>query len=253
MQAPPGREDDGRQGRAWRLSRRSFVARSVGLGCSASAVAGLLAACTRTAPTAPGAPPIPTVTSAGRAPGTVVPPTTRAADSSPIATTTAGTVGTPAAATMATPTRTVAVEPLPASGLAWLRRRAIPFATAEPGGDAADLAPFTRLVGDARLVALGEATHGTHEFFAMKHRLVAFLVRELGFTGFAIEANGPEAERIDDYVQTGQGDPASLLAGLHYWTWNTREVLDLIGWMREYNAQRGSAVAPQGTVVESWG
>lgn len=102
--------------------------------------------------------------------------------------------------------------------------------------------PLKSIIGDARIVALGEATHGTREFFQMKHRLLQFLVQELGFTVFALEANGPEADLLNEYVQTGKGDPAQLLAGLYYWTWDTQEVLDMIRWMRAYNESRGCAL-----------
>jgi erythromycin esterase len=89
------------------------------------------------------------------------------------------------------------------------------------------------------VVALGEATHGTREFFQMKHRLLEYLVSELGFSVFAIEASWPESEAVDEYVRTGQGDPAKALAGLYIWPWNTEEVLDLIRWMRQWNAVPG--------------
>ena len=67
------------------------------------------------------------------------------------------------------------------------------------------------MIGDARVVALGEATHGTREFFLMKHRVLEFLVKELDFNLFAIEATWPEANRVNEYVHTGEGDPAELL------------------------------------------
>src|SRR5262249_22262035 len=85
------------------------------------------------------------------------------------------------------------------------------------------------------IVALGEATHGTSEFFTMKHRLTEFLASEMGFTLFAIEANMPEAYRVNQYVLTGKGDPKELLRGMYFWTWNTQEVLDMILWMRRFN------------------
>jgi erythromycin esterase len=69
----------------------------------------------------------------------------------------------------------------------------------------------------------------------MKDRVFRFLVEEMGFTGFAIEATMPEAFAVDTYVRTGQGDPAKLLSHLYFWTWNTSEVADLIQWMRTYN------------------
>lgn len=123
--------------------------------------------------------------------------------------------------------------------LTWLEENAIPFATTEPGGSHADLAPLGPMIGDARVVALGEATHGTREFFRMKHRIVEYLVKERGFSIFAIEATWPEANLLNRYVHTGQGDPAALLAGLHFWTWNTQEVLELIEWMRRHNQNPG--------------
>lgn len=118
---------------------------------------------------------------------------------------------------------------------AWLDAHVIPLDTTEPDGGYADLMPLKNLVGGARIVALGEATHGTHEFFTMKQRMVEFLVKEMGFTIFAMETNWPAAERINYYVHTGRGDPAELLAGQGYWVWNTQEVLDLIEWVRAYN------------------
>jgi len=117
----------------------------------------------------------------------------------------------------------------------WLQDNAIRFNTSEPGNQYADLLPLKEIIKDARIVALGEATHGTREFFQMKHRLTEFLVREMGFTIFAMEANWPEAELVNEYVQSCQGNPEKLLAGMYFWTWQTQEVLDLLHWMCEYN------------------
>lgn len=119
--------------------------------------------------------------------------------------------------------------------LAWIRAKAIPLKTVEANKGFEDMQPLKALMGDARVVALGEATHGTKEFFQLKHRMLQFLVEEMGFTVFAIEANLPEAYALDEYIRTGQGDPAKALAGLGFWTWNTEEVLDMIRWMRIYN------------------
>jgi erythromycin esterase len=119
--------------------------------------------------------------------------------------------------------------------IGWLRDNAVPFASVEPGGSFAELAPLGHMIGDVRIVGLGEATHGSREFFRMKHRIVEYLVRERGFRTFAIEATWAEATRVNRYLHTGEGDPAALLANLHFWTWNTREVLEMIQWMRAYN------------------
>lgn len=118
----------------------------------------------------------------------------------------------------------------------WLGQRAVPLEAGVAGSGFADLQALKPVIGDARIVSLGEGTHGTREFFQMKHRLLEFLVEEMGFTHFAMEAAMPEARRINDYVLTGAGDPALLIRGLRSWPWNTQEVLDLVLWMRQYNA-----------------
>jgi erythromycin esterase-like protein len=121
------------------------------------------------------------------------------------------------------------------AALRWMRENAIPLQTVEAGHGFADLQPVGKIVGDARIVELGEATHGTREFFQMKHRMVEFLASRKGFTIFSIEANMPEAYRLNDFVLKGEGDPKQLLKGMYFWTWNTEEVLDMILWMREFN------------------
>ena len=117
----------------------------------------------------------------------------------------------------------------------WIAGHAIPLSTVEARHGFDDLQPLKKVVGDARIVALGEATHGSREFFQLKHRMLEFLATEMGFTIFSIEANMPEAYRLNDYVVRGEGDPAKLLKGMYFWTWDTEEVLDMIRWMREFN------------------
>ena len=117
----------------------------------------------------------------------------------------------------------------------WIATHAVRLTTPEPGHGFADMQPLKKVIGSARIVALGEATHGTREFFQLKHRMLEFLATEMGFRIFSIEANMPEAYRLNDYVLTGKGDPKQLLKGMYFWTWDTQEVLDMILWMREFN------------------
>lgn len=121
-----------------------------------------------------------------------------------------------------------------------IQAAAIPFATVHAGSGFDDLAPLDKIVGDARIVALGEASHGTAEFFQMKHRLLEYLVTKKGFTVFAIEANWPESQLAERYITTGEGDPATALAAMYFWTWQTEEVRDMLDWMRAYNKSAGS-------------
>ena len=117
----------------------------------------------------------------------------------------------------------------------WISAHAVRLQTPEAGHGFADMQPLKTMIGNSRIVSLGEATHGTREFFQLKHRMLEFLATEMGFTIFSIEANMPEAYRLNDYVLNGNGDPAKLIEGMYFWTWNTQEVLDMVRWMREFN------------------
>jgi len=94
-----------------------------------------------------------------------------------------------------------------------------------PGGAHDDLARWGAGLGGVRVVGLGEATHGSREFFTLKHRLIEYLVTERTFTVFALEADQDRCESLDRYVTTGEGDAAEGLHDLGYWTWDTQEML----------------------------
>ena len=142
---------------------------------------------------------------------------------------------------VACPQQTTDVAPID-----WIRSNAVPLRTVEPGRGFDDMRPLAKVVGNARIVALGEATHGTHEFFLLKHRVLEFLATERGFTIFAMEASMPEANRLNDFVLNGTGDPKQLLQGLHYAIWNTEEVLGMVLWMREFNRSGQGRIAFMG-------
>ena len=118
--------------------------------------------------------------------------------------------------------------------LSWIRAGAMPLTSVEAGSGFADIEPLRALIGDARIVSLGEATHGTREFFQLKHRLLEFCVSELGFTMFCMEEDFSTALAANDYVLNGKGSAAQALSGFK-WCWNTEEVLALIEWMRAWN------------------
>jgi erythromycin esterase len=129
------------------------------------------------------------------------------------------------------------------AAMAWLRATAAPIATTSPDADTEDLQPLAAALGDARVVAFGEATHGSHEVFQLKDRLFRYLVTDHGFTAFVIEANYAEADRIDAYVKGGPGDAEALVGGMGFWTWDTEEVLALVRWIRAYNDQHERKVS----------
>jgi erythromycin esterase-like protein len=120
------------------------------------------------------------------------------------------------------------------------------FRTVDPRSGKDDLLPLLDMVGDARVVGLGECTHGASEIHRMKHRIVELLAEELGFSAVVLEANLAETIRVNEYTLEGRGDPAALLARHLYWGVSTEEVADLLRWMWEFNTSGRHRVALAG-------
>jgi erythromycin esterase len=124
----------------------------------------------------------------------------------------------------------------------WLVANAHVLTSIEVGPDTSDLFPLRSMIGSSEVVGLGDVTHGTHEVYTVKLRVIDYLVREMGFDVLGWEAPFPIVERINAYVQGGAGDPRALLGEmftLTYYFWDTEEMLDVVEWMREYNTHRG--------------
>ena len=119
--------------------------------------------------------------------------------------------------------------------LEWLRESSKTIESMQPGTGYSDLEPFREVFAKTKIVALGEATHGTREFFQFKHRMVQFLVEKMGFRVFAIEAGYIPCLDIGDYVLYGRGDAEKALASQGYFCWDTEEVRAMVNWMRDYN------------------
>ena len=119
-------------------------------------------------------------------------------------------------------------QPTPSPVESWITHHALPLKTTDPRASLDDLQPLEQIVGNASIVGLGEATHGSHEFFTMKQRLLEFLVEKMGFTMFAMEGSWSAGEQINTYVLTGQGSARGVVGQFNFWTWNTQEVLDLV-------------------------
>jgi erythromycin esterase len=119
--------------------------------------------------------------------------------------------------------------------IGWLKANALPLASAEPGTDFKDLEQLRPLIGDARIVSLGEATHGTREFFQLKHRMIEYCVSQLGFTMIGFEAQYGATLAVNDYVLTGKGNARDVVAGMGFWIWDTEEVVALVEWVRAWN------------------
>ena len=118
----------------------------------------------------------------------------------------------------------------------WIREHAIGLASPDPVQAPDDLGPLAAMVGSAKVVAVGEACHGTREFTQLAHRLIAFLIERMGFTAIGLEANPADTVALNDYIQQGAGDLDQAELELGFWTGPTREVRDLAVWLRQYNA-----------------
>src|SRR5438045_2077598 len=115
----------------------------------------------------------------------------------------------------------------------WLRENMVRLRTLE---DYAELEPLRDIVGDARVVAIGEPTHRVHEFYQIRHLVTRFLVAKMGFTGFVMESGFPEGWAVDDWVLGGDGDLDPLLrTGITYHMGQCAEMREQLSWMRHHN------------------
>ncbi len=104
--------------------------------------------------------------------------------------------------------------------------------------DSADLEPLLRRIGRARVVLIGEATHGTSEFYRMRQRITRELIEKRGFDFVAVEGDWPDCARIDQYVRHGEQPAARWKAFARFpaWMWRNREVAGFVDWLRGFNA-----------------
>jgi erythromycin esterase-like protein len=120
-----------------------------------------------------------------------------------------------------------------------LQREAQPLTGSDDDYDA-----LLNLVGDASVVLLGEASHGTHEFYRERARITRRLIEERGFRGVAVEADWPDAYRVNRYVHgaSEDADAEESLRGFRRfptWMWRNADVLDFVGWLRDHNEEIG--------------
>lgn len=119
-----------------------------------------------------------------------------------------------------------------------IRDAAVPLA-----GTAGDFDPLLEWTGDASIVLLGEASHGTHEFYKARAEITKRLIAECGFTAVAVEADWPDAYWVNRFVrgEDGDGEAVDALSGFQRfptWMWRNADVLDFVGWLRSYNEHR---------------
>jgi len=125
----------------------------------------------------------------------------------------------------------------PGPGFAeWVTAHGSRLDTIDPEAGTRDLAPLRRIVDDAHVVCLGESRHDASEQFRLKHRMIRYLVEEMGFSVIVFEEGMAQAKAVDDYILGGEGDPSAILGELSNWfAWDAREIVDFVEWMRAYN------------------
>lgn len=101
-----------------------------------------------------------------------------------------------------------------------------------------ELVPLKTIFNKQKVVGMGEATHGTKEFFNMKAKMFKFLVLNCGYRIFSIEATYGGTLKVNRYVLYRKGDILTAMKGMEFWTWDTEEVRDLIEWMSIYNIDK---------------
>jgi erythromycin esterase len=137
----------------------------------------------------------------------------------------------------------------------WTTENAIAADSLDPRAPLDDLEPLSEVIGDARVVAIGESAHYVREFYLLRHRLLRFLVERLGFTVYALEAAPfTEAHAIDAWVQGGPGTVAEVAAaGLAFNQGRSQEMHDHLAWMRARNTTAARPLRFAGTGVPASG
>src|SRR2546426_12654352 len=128
---------------------------------------------------------------------------------------------------------------------------ALRLAVRELTGSTRDYDSLLGLIEGAHLVLLGEASHGTHEFYRERAEITKRLIAEKGFRAVAVEADWPDAYRVNRYVR-GIGNDAEAAEALGdfkrfpAWMWRNADVLEFVAWLREHNDRAGDPVRKVG-------
>lgn len=122
----------------------------------------------------------------------------------------------------------------------WLTESSFDLRTTRPDVKIEGI-PFAMILRNVEMVLVGEATHGTKEFAEIKHRLFRYLVEELGFRYFFIEADFTAGLAVDQYICGNGGDPVDVLKGLRFFHIVNKEGLALIKWMKSFNETKSAS------------
>jgi erythromycin esterase len=122
----------------------------------------------------------------------------------------------------------------------------------------ADLEPLLERIGDKRHVLLGEASHGTSEFYTWRAEITKRLITEKGFSFVAVEGDWPDCYKVNRYVKglqnSGSNGHDILYSSFNRWPtwmWANREMIDFVEWLKSYNSQKGEKIGFYGLDVYS--
>lgn len=121
--------------------------------------------------------------------------------------------------------------------ISWLKERSIVFDSLKYEKCLRELEKCSEIVGSARLVCLGEATHGSKESFLFRQMLSRYLIEMKGFDGLILEMPSTEALLLNSYISNGKGNLEELISSLSYWILRTKEFKNTIRWMRKHNEE----------------
>src|ERR1700679_248081 len=116
-----------------------------------------------------------------------------------------------------------------------INSKLIPIKTLVPDDDLGDLQPLKKILKDKKIIGLGEAAHGVHDFFVFKQRLLEFLVKEMGVKVLLTETDFAGTQTMNDYVLYGKGDAHKGLTDMANGVWATQEFIDMAEWVKKYN------------------
>lgn len=118
-----------------------------------------------------------------------------------------------------------------------------PLSTFEPSTDNnEDLKVLNKFIGNSDIVGLGESTHGSSEVYKMKYRISQYLIKDLNFNIFSLEANMPESYLMNNYISRNIDSPEDVLRGMYFWLWQTQETLAFVEWLKTHNENNNQKV-----------
>jgi erythromycin esterase len=125
----------------------------------------------------------------------------------------------------------------------WLETEAAHLSTLEPSAPLEDLDFLAEVVGDARIVGVGESAHGIHEFYLARHRFLRFLVEKMGFRAYVLESGWCEGIAVNEWIHGTRGDLGELQrSGFTYGMGACKEMTAQLEWMRAHNRRGGPGV-----------